>query len=123
MLQLTVAKPRRLLSTNVWAEKTTMLVATVALVIAVVLWAQSDASTCRQAFWPSPGGNNRAVAFLIFVALLLVLNPEMRLLLLFIDAVGIDVLLLLILCQLQGCIAWMHQFWLPTFGRTVRNWG
>jgi hypothetical protein len=123
MLQLTVAKPRRLLSTNIGAEKKTMLVVTVALVMAVVLWGRSDAGTFRQAFWRFPGGNNRAMAFLIFVALLIVLNPEMRLLLLFIDAVGIDVLLLLILCQLQGCIAWVQQFWLPTFGRTFRNWG
>jgi hypothetical protein len=70
----------------------------------------------------SQPANNRVVAFFLFLALLTVLNPEIRALLLFIDAVGVDVFLLLVLLQVQTGFASIHAL-AHSLWRRMCRWG
>jgi hypothetical protein len=64
----------------------------------------------------------RVVAFFLFLALLTVLNPEVRIFLLFIDTIGIDVFLLLVLFQLQTGFVSIHT-WAESLWRRMCGWG
>jgi hypothetical protein len=72
---------------------------------------------------PSFPADDARMSLLIFLALLVVFNPEVRALLLFIDAIGIDVLLLLILFQLQMSAAFIRREWIANAWRSLCNWG
>jgi hypothetical protein len=111
-----------------------VLAITVVLSITLVLWLHADEDlrerslvalglSRKQAISPLPKDNSRLVAALVFIALLVVINPEARLLLLFIDGVGIDVFLMLVLFQLRDIITWAHRTCVPTLRRMLLNWG
>lgn len=70
-----------------------------------------------------PRTMNRVAAVLIFIALLVVLNPEVRLLLLFMDFLGIDVCLMLMFFQLRGGLEWVRRQCVPLLWGTMRDWG
>lgn len=70
---------------------------------------------------------SRITTFLLFLALCLALltivNPELRILLLFIDAVGVDVFLLLVLFQLQVGFAFVRRVWVEDLRHRLWRWG
>jgi hypothetical protein len=65
---------------------------------------------------------NRVAALLIFIALCMVFNPEMRALLLFVDAIGIDVVLLVVLFQVQAGLMFVRTDLLKDVWRSFCNW-
>jgi hypothetical protein len=111
-----------------------VLAITVGLSIALVLWLHADEDvrerslvalglSTKQAISPLAKNNSRLVAALVFIALLVVINPEARILLLFIDAIGIDVFLMLVLFQLRDIITWAHRTGTPRLRHMLLNWG
>ncbi|HKE96417.1 MAG TPA: hypothetical protein VKB34_19065 [Povalibacter sp.] len=110
----------------------TRLLIVVVAAIALSLWLRSRNDVLEAVLamfgWPrqrlaSHLSLTHAAGVLVAVALLVVLNPELRVLLLFVDAVGIDVVLLLVLLQLQVNYALVRRVALGNFWHRICNWG
>jgi hypothetical protein len=104
------------------------------LALAAVVWAASSSGPRKRLLLLAEGSTpsfrsfgSRIVAFFLFLALCLalltVLNPELRILLLFIDAVGIDVFLLLVWFQLQVGFAFVRRAWVEDLWHSLSRWG
>lgn len=104
------------------------------LLVTLVLWLRANDEvrekflaalgySAKQSNSRLPRDNNRVVIFFVPIALLVVINPETRLLLLFIDSVGIDVFLMLVLFQLRDSFTWAHRSLAPRLRRILLNWG
>ncbi len=99
---------------------------------AVVVWAASS-SRAREHLHFLAGKPDYAASFqsfgsrilplLLCLALLISLNPETRILLLAIDAVGVDVSLLLVLIQLQVGFEFVQRAWVEDLRTRVCGWG
>jgi hypothetical protein len=62
------------------------------------------------------------ITILMIVALLTIINPETRILVLFVDAIGIDMFLLLMLLQLQTIAAVLRHDYMPGVMRSLHRW-
>jgi hypothetical protein len=100
-----------------------------ALTILLLLFSEPAAAALDQ--WTgarSSGTGTRAAAInaltlLLAVALILALNPEVRLFLIFLDALGVDIFLMLLFFQGRDILQWLHAaVGLPT-ARSLERWG
>ena len=73
-------------------------------------------SNSRQVHWP-------LVALLVAFLLLLAIEPETRVFLMFIDAVGLDFFLLLLGCQFRDCSWILRDRALNPVWRRLNTWG
>lgn len=72
--------------------------------------------------FPNAPSVNRIAGILILIALFVVFNPELRILLMFVDFMGIDVLLVFLTFQFQDQLALAYRMVLLPALRYLCNW-
>jgi hypothetical protein len=77
--------------------------------------------SCNPATSTSRDKRSLLTTIVIVVALLTIINPETRILVLLIDAIGIDIFLLLVLVQLRAVIAFLQHDYLPRVMLSLRR--
>lgn len=86
-----------------------------ALAVVLLIFGKSAQGPINRFLGTGPGGTGnrgsttRVLALLVVIALVLVIDPELRLLLMFVDAVGIDFFLLLVAIQGRELFALLHS--------------
>src|SRR5580658_3471542 len=100
-----------------------------AMTIALVLWGEPARAALNQVLgmtsWEVAGrrATGKALGLLALIALILALDPEARVFLLFINDVGVDIFLLLLTLQGRGYLLVLGKSVLLPAVRRLANWG
>ena len=96
------------------------------LILVALLWGESTLTPLKQLLsMRSPGRQVTAGVFglLVLLALVIALDPEIRILLLLLDAIGVDVFLLLLTFQGREYLQWLSAAVIVPTAQRLSMWG
>jgi hypothetical protein len=96
------------------------------LILVALLWGESTLTPLKQLLGTrSPGRQVSAgvLGLLVLLALVIALDPEIRILLLLLDAIGVDVFLLLLTFQGREYLQWLSAAVIVPMAQRLSMWG
>ena len=96
------------------------------LTLALLLWGESTFEPLKQSLGVKPLGRDvavRALGLLLVLVLIAALNPEIRVFLLLLDAIGVDLFLLLLMIQGREYLQWLSAVVIVPTAHRLSMWG